>query len=227
MKRPRPPLDSVPEARFDAARNAVRRDHPVPDRIDTSIGDAQPPWLIAIRRRMVPGGAQHPVTGRRAAVLVVLVDNSEGPGVLLTRRSNRLRYLPDAITFPGGSLEVTDGGPVGAALREAAEEIALDPTSVDVLGQLPDRLTVEKEFVVTPVIAWTRHLHLTAAPSPHEVSGIGIVPLADLARLLSNDKVTMVCLPDANPERPGTTLAGPVAPMTAALLVEIAAACQI
>ncbi len=226
MNLPKGSEGGEPEARVGTDRNAERRDHPLPRSPGTPIGDAQPPWLIGVRQRLVPGGAQRPVTGRRAAVLVVLVDNSEGPGVLLTRRSHRLHYLPDVITFPGGSLEVADGGPVGAALREAAEEIALDPASVNVLGQFPDRTTVDKEFGVTPVIAWTRHPRLTAAPSPHEVSGIGIVPLADLARLLGNDRVTKISVPDGNPEQRGTTLAGPVAPMTAALLVEIAAACQ-
>lgn len=226
MNRPRPSRDSVPEVRVDAARNAARQNDPAPGRLDTPFGDAQPRWLIGVRRRLVPGGAPLPVAGRWAAVLVVLVDDSEGPRVLLTRRSDRLRYLPDAVTFPGGSLEVADDGPVGAALREAEEEIALDPASVNVLGQLPDRTTFDKEFVVTPVIAWTRRLRLTAAPSPCEVSGIGLVPLADFACLVGNDQVTMISLPTGNSERPGTTLEGRVAPMTVALLADIAVACQ-
>ncbi len=164
---------------------------------------------------------------RRAAILVVLVDDGAGPRVLLTRRSDHLHYLPGAITFPGGSLELTDGGPVAAALREAREEIALDPASVDVLGRFPDRTTADKRFVVTPVIAWTRYLHLTAEPSKDEVSAMGLVSLADLSLLLGSGQPTRICLDIGAPEGPGTTLAGSVPPMTEALLVEIAGACGI
>lgn len=164
---------------------------------------------------------------RRAAVLVLLVDAGEGPRVLLTRRSDRLHYLPGAVSFPGGGLEEADGGPVDAALREAEEEVALDPGSVEVLGALPDRTTPDERFVVTPVVAWTRHLQLTAPPGPDEVAEIGLVPLADLTPLVASTQPSRIWLHDGRSDVGNGASAGAVAPMTAALLAEIAAACRI
>ncbi|MBF6557415.1 MAG: NUDIX domain-containing protein [Acidimicrobiales bacterium] len=226
MSRPHSSRGSVPEVPSITSSSAVRQERPPPGRLAVGVDDGQPPWLIGVRRRIIADGALRVVSQRRAAILVVLVDDGAGPRVLLTRRADHLHYLPGAITFPGGSLEVTDGGPVAAALREAEEEIALDPASVDVLGRFPDRTTADKRFVVTPVIAWTRHLHLAAAPSPDEVSGVGLIPLADLSALLGRGQPTRICFDISTPGRPGTTLEGPVPPMTAALLVEIAAACE-
>ena len=71
---------------------------------------------------------------RPAAVLVALVDRPEGLSVLLTKRSSGLRHHPGQIAFPGGKVDPTDADVTAAALREAQEEVGLDPARVTVLG---------------------------------------------------------------------------------------------
>ena len=78
-----------------------------------------------------------PATGGRAsAVLVLFGDGPGGPDLLLIQRSEELRLHAGQPAFPGGAIDAGDGGPVGAALREAVEEVGLDPSGVDVVGHL-------------------------------------------------------------------------------------------
>jgi 8-oxo-dGTP pyrophosphatase MutT (NUDIX family) len=87
-----------------------------------------------------------------AAVLVPLVAHGEGLRVLLTRRTEHLRDHAGQISFPGGRVEPDDADAVATALREAAEEVGLEPQRVEVIGALPNYTTVTR-FVVTPVVA--------------------------------------------------------------------------
>jgi 8-oxo-dGTP pyrophosphatase MutT (NUDIX family) len=87
-----------------------------------------------------------------AAVLVPLVLRPHGVQVLLTRRAEQLRDHAGQISFPGGRSEAFDANAVATALREAQEEVGLQPMQLDVLGQLPAYTTVSS-FVVTPVLA--------------------------------------------------------------------------
>ena len=87
-----------------------------------------------------------------AAVLVPLIDHPTGLSVLLTERSVDLPDHPGQISFPGGRLESTDADAAAGALREAAEEIGLPATSVEVIGYLPAHMTLTG-FAVTPVVA--------------------------------------------------------------------------
>ncbi len=73
-----------------------------------------------------------------AAVLVPLVDRPQGLTVLLTQRASQMARHAAQIAFPGGRVEPTDADVAGAALREAQEEIGLDPGRVQVFGYLPD-----------------------------------------------------------------------------------------
>jgi 8-oxo-dGTP pyrophosphatase MutT (NUDIX family) len=91
---------------------------------------------------------------RRAAVLVPVLARPDGPALLFTRRAETVPHHRGEISFPGGRLEHGEG-PVDAALREAREEIGLDPAAVEVLGILDDRPSVAG-FVVTPVAAAVR-----------------------------------------------------------------------
>lgn len=90
---------------------------------------------------------------RPAAVLVPLVDREDGLTVLLTQRTDHLHHHAGQICFPGGRLEADDDGLVGAALREAREEIGLEPAHVEPVGLLDDYETVTG-FLVTPVVAF-------------------------------------------------------------------------
>lgn len=87
-----------------------------------------------------------------AAVLVPLVDRPDGMTVLFTQRASQLANHAAQISFPGGRLEPTDPDVASAALREAHEEIGLDPSHVDVIGYLPDHLVISG-FRVTPVLS--------------------------------------------------------------------------
>jgi 8-oxo-dGTP pyrophosphatase MutT (NUDIX family) len=90
-----------------------------------------------------------------AAVLVPIVERDDELTVLLTQRATQLKNHAGQISFPGGRVELGDDGPRGAALREAKEEIGLDPSFVTVVGYLPDHVIVSG-FLVTPVVAFVR-----------------------------------------------------------------------
>lgn len=89
---------------------------------------------------------------RPAAVLLALVDRPSGPSVLLTKRASGLRHHPGQIALPGGRVDDTDADIPAAALREAWEEVALDPARVRVLGSLQAHETVTG-YAMTPVVA--------------------------------------------------------------------------
>lgn len=95
-----------------------------------------------------PGG-EAPLVA--AAVLVPVVQRPAGLTVLLTQRTAHLRDHAGQISFPGGRAEDSDASPVVTALREAREEVGLDPSQVEVLGTLAEYCT-STGFIVTPVI---------------------------------------------------------------------------
>lgn len=87
---------------------------------------------------------------RQAAVLVPII-RSEDPVLLLTQRSSLLRHHPGQISFPGGAVDKTDCSIDATALREAHEEIGLNPKSVKIVGRL-SALDSVSGFQVTPVV---------------------------------------------------------------------------
>jgi 8-oxo-dGTP pyrophosphatase MutT (NUDIX family) len=109
-----------------------------------------------------------------AAVLVAITDRPE-PGLLLTVRRDDMRTHAGQVAFPGGRID--DGEDArAAALREAHEEIALDPRNVEVVGALDPYRTVTG-FVVTAVLAVIPP-DLPLAPHEHEVADLFEAPLA-------------------------------------------------
>ena len=112
-----------------------------------------------------------------AAVLVAITDRPE-PGVLLTLRQPHLRRHAGQIAFPGGRVDPGDEDAVAAALREAQEEIGLDPALVDVVGT-SDTYRVGTGFAVTPVIGVVPP-DLPLAPHEAEVAAVFETPLAFL-----------------------------------------------
>ena len=109
-----------------------------------------------------------------AAVLIPITDRPE-PGVILTVRREHLRTHAGQIAFPGGRIDPGEDAVTGA-LREAWEEIGLDPAAVDVSGELEPYRTVTG-YVITPVIGTVRP-DLPLEPHEHEVSDWFEAPLS-------------------------------------------------
>lgn len=88
---------------------------------------------------------------RHAAVLVLLAGDPASPEILYVRRSDHLKQHAGEIGFPGGSIEDGEDAPQ-AALREAQEEVALDPASVRILGSCSPVVTFSSGFSIQPVV---------------------------------------------------------------------------
>ncbi len=112
-----------------------------------------------------------------AAVLVGIV-TGPAPGVLLTRRTAHLRQHSGQVSFPGGRIDPGDASPEAAALREAREEVGLDPSHAETLGRLRDYVTISA-YRVTPVLALLSP-GFVSRPSAHEVAAVFTLPLATL-----------------------------------------------
>jgi 8-oxo-dGTP pyrophosphatase MutT (NUDIX family) len=111
-----------------------------------------------------------------AAVLIAITDRDE-PGVILTVRREHLRTHAGQIAFPGGRLDPGEDA-VAAALREAREEVLLDPTAVEVVGTIEPYRTVTG-YVVTPVLGLVP-ADLPLQPHEHEVADLFEAPVAYL-----------------------------------------------
>ncbi|RRR99814.1 CoA pyrophosphatase [Glycomyces terrestris] len=118
---------------------------------------------------------------RSAAVLVLLCESDGGPSVLLQQRAATLRHHPGEVAFPGGAADPGDADAAATALREAAEELAVDPASVAVGAALPPLWIPVSGFAVTPVLALWRRPHTVAPQAESEVAAAHQVPLPVLA----------------------------------------------
>ena len=110
-----------------------------------------------------------------AAVLVPLIDHTEGLTVLLTLRTLHLHDHAGQVSFPGGRIEPGDADATGGALREAEEEVGLEPQRVRVIGRLDTYLT-RTGYQVTPVVGLVDP-PLQLSIDPHEVAEAFEVPL--------------------------------------------------
>jgi 8-oxo-dGTP pyrophosphatase MutT (NUDIX family) len=138
--------------------------HPV-SRLDTS--------ALQSAYRISPGAL------REAAVLVPVYFDGEAARVLMTRRRNDLRLHPGQVSWPGGQIDPGDADARAAALREAHEEIGLDPDHVDVVGRLGEALAVLSGFRLTPWVGVVPYPYPYVA-QPAEVAGLVELSVADL-----------------------------------------------
>jgi len=122
------------------------------------------------------------VTGeqREAAIVVPVVTRANDMAILFTKRADHLPDHPGQMAFPGGGREPEDGGLLGTALREANEEIGLDPKAVHVVGRLDDIRTVT-DYSVRPFVG--RIPDREYLPSDEEVAEIVTLPLPELTNL--------------------------------------------
>jgi 8-oxo-dGTP pyrophosphatase MutT (NUDIX family) len=113
-----------------------------------------------------------------AAVLIPLIMYQNELKILLTQRTAHLHDHPGQISFPGGRSDPEDTSAIDTALREAEEEIGLPSDRVEVLGSLPQYLTITG-YQVTPVVSLVDAGH-SYQPDEFEVADIFEVPMAYL-----------------------------------------------
>lgn len=128
--------------------------------------------------RAVRRPAQHPGRARVGAVLVLLYDKSQAIHLVLTRRRDDLAEHSGQIAFPGGKQEPGEALAI-TALREAHEEIGIQPDEIMILGQLTPIYIPPSDFEVYPFVGWHNAVpHFQYEPS--EVAELLEVPLAHL-----------------------------------------------
>jgi 8-oxo-dGTP pyrophosphatase MutT (NUDIX family) len=158
-------------------------------------------WLALesmLRRRLterLPGAAAHrrfaprpprdewspdlePDTARRAAVLILLYPGATGAVVPLTVRHGDLPHHAGQVSLPGGAIDPGESAEA-AALREAHEELGVEPADVRILGPLSTLWVLVSNFVVHPFVGLTDHSPAFRA-DPREVEALVEVPLADI-----------------------------------------------
>ncbi|HXW78400.1 MAG TPA: CoA pyrophosphatase [Acidimicrobiales bacterium] len=146
--------------------------------------DVQPRARSLVEQVVTPAELPDSGDSRPAAVVCVLFEADGEANVLLTRRSAHLRSHGGEVSFPGGRLQPGEL-PLQAALREAQEEVGVDPATVEVIGQLTPLTTVRSPALVHCFVA-----RLAVGPvgrewgfrsDPTEVEKVFWVPLAELA----------------------------------------------
>jgi 8-oxo-dGTP pyrophosphatase MutT (NUDIX family) len=115
---------------------------------------------------------------RDAAVLIPIVAEPQ-PTLLFTVRTDTLSSHRGQVSFPGGSIDEGETGQE-AAVREADEELGLDPSEVQVLGELDSVPTFVSGYVIHPFVAWLRKVP-ELRPNPAEVAEVLAVPVAELS----------------------------------------------
>lgn len=122
--------------------------------------------------------AARPAHARQAAALLLLYPGALGPSIVLTERHADLPHHPGQISLPGGRVDAGESA-AEAALREAHEEIGLDPTAVRVVGDLSTLWVLVSRFVVHPIIA-IADSRPDFVVSPREVETLIEMPVAVL-----------------------------------------------
>jgi len=117
---------------------------------------------------------------RVSAVLIALADGPAGAEVLLTRRSMQMRNHRGEISFPGGRLDPGET-PLETALREAHEEVGLDPTAPVVLGELAHLNTIVSKSYIVPIVSVLDH-RPELEPLTFEADRVFWTPIAELTR---------------------------------------------
>jgi 8-oxo-dGTP pyrophosphatase MutT (NUDIX family) len=129
---------------------------------------------------------------REAAVLVLFGPHESFGEVVIIERASHLKAHPGQPAFPGGRVEEGDSSLSQTALREAKEEIGLNPDSIEILGELPQLWIPPSNFKVTPVLGWWHTPHEITSIDANEVQAVHQIPLADLINPKNRTRVRHV-----------------------------------
>lgn len=124
--------------------------------------------------RSAPGG------GRRAAVAILVSEEPDARRIVFVEKTATLRKHAGQVAFPGGAVEPGDPDAVFAALREAEEEVGVEPATVTVLGVLPPAQVRATGFDVTGVVGWWREPVALRPVDVGEVAAVHQLPVAAL-----------------------------------------------
>lgn len=153
---------------------------------------ALPSALEHLRARLAaPGGGARVVRGResrpgrKAAVLILFSAPTPDAApddlqVVIIEKAAHLRKHAGQCAFPGGGVEPQDASSEETALREAREEVRLDPASVDLLGVLPPAHVAATGYDVTSVVGWWRQPHPLEIGDVEEIAAVHLVRVGDL-----------------------------------------------
>ena len=112
-------------------------------------------------KRMLPPGRRlkshdHELSSVKLSSVLVLIFPIDGKlYTCLTKRPSTMKFHPGQISFPGGKVEMEDASAEMAALREASEEVGIEPDTIEVLGKLSDFYLEISRFSIQPFLAWT------------------------------------------------------------------------
>jgi 8-oxo-dGTP pyrophosphatase MutT (NUDIX family) len=143
------------------------------------VGEAAADSLRSALLDPVEAAAMKAPGGTDAAVLIPIFGHPEQPGLVFTERRSDLRRHPGEISFPGGRQDDPAEDLIATALREADEEIGLDPADVEVIGALPPVGTFVTGYKVHPFVGLIPE-GLSFRPSPSEVAAILLFRLEEL-----------------------------------------------
>lgn len=123
--------------------------------------------LETIRTNLSAGPREHPVSGNLtpAAVLLPLLYKDDELNILLTKRTQMVKAHKGQVSFPGGVRDAADKSFLVTALREAQEEIGLEPKDVEILGSLDPVTTASSGFLVYSFVGLIPH------PYPFRING--------------------------------------------------------
>jgi 8-oxo-dGTP pyrophosphatase MutT (NUDIX family) len=165
------PIDSV------AGEAPIVLDQLRPESLRRRFG-SPPPWQPETTDEHMQGQGRSRTIVVAASVLIPIVLRDAGPTLIFTQRTAHLSNHAGQVSFPGGRSETSDLSPIDTALRETEEEIGLSRNHVEVVGTLPDYVTVTG-YRITPVVGIAQP-PFSLQPDPREVDEIFEVPLAFL-----------------------------------------------
>lgn len=141
------------------------------------------PGLEAHHKMLPPGrrlkSYDHELSSvKPSSVLLLLFPEGDQLYICLTKRPSTMTFHPGQISFPGGKVEKEDHSAEMTALREAREEVGIDPSAIEILGKMSDLYVEVSKFSIQPFLAWANkkpEFMLNAS----EVEGLILFPLSD------------------------------------------------